>query len=696
VLLSSRWLLIPALATVVVALTSVISHRSRRRHGALVGALAVQVVLRWPPQVFHGFPSIVTSALVLLLAVSTWRRSSRRLRRRGLRIVGGTLAIGFVMCIPLVVAVVIVRSEVKRGEQAAKAAIAGIGATSSSSVTANLRQAVTDTSDASGVLGSWLLAPARLVPVVAQQGRFSASAVGAAHDATAVASAENSAIDYRRLDYHNGRISLANLRAMATPVGEVDRALRAALADVGGSGNPWLVAPLRNRRATLEHELARAAHSANLAVEATQELPGMLGGDGTRNYLVAFMTPSESRGYDGFIGSYGVLTAVNGHVSLTVSGPTTALEAELPPGGAKLTGPADFLARYGRFDPGEYARNATFSPDLPTDADVLAQIYKAATGVQVDGVLAIDPFGLAALLHFTGPIEVPGLPVPLTPSNAAYVLLKQQYTTFDAGETSEGVLRNDFLQSALRVAFDKLVAGSLPSPKAISSTLDPAVVDGRISFWSFHPASQPLIRQLSLAGPFPNANGGDLLAVTTQNAGNNKIDAFLHKSMNDHVSFDPTTGAETAVVTIELTNDAPSSGLPPFVIDDPGAPGVAPGTNATWLSLYSPLYFSSVTIDGVPGSMSTGRELGENVFSQYIYIAPESTEVVRVALTGRVASGTHLRVALRVQPSANPQTNTIAVSASGGASLRAGRMDVDTWRASSTMVQSHTFDFTGG
>ena len=43
----------------------------------------------------------------------------------------------------------------------------------------------------------------------------------------------------------------------------------------------------------------------------------MLGADGTRHYLIAFMTPSESRGYDGLIGSYGLLTAEAGHISLT-------------------------------------------------------------------------------------------------------------------------------------------------------------------------------------------------------------------------------------------------------------------------------------------------------------------------------------------------------------------------------------------
>ena len=96
---------------------------------------------------------------------------------------------------------------------------------------------------------------------------------------------------------------------------------------------------------------------------------------------------------------------------------------------------------------------------------MLAQEYVQAGGVSVDGVLAIDPDGLAALLHFTGAIQVPGLPVQITSQNAAYVLLKEQYTTFDTGETNEDLLRHDFLQAALHAAFDKLVNGELARPQ---------------------------------------------------------------------------------------------------------------------------------------------------------------------------------------------------------------------------------------
>jgi Protein of unknown function (DUF4012) len=456
-----------------------------------------------------------------------------------------------------------------------------------------------------------------------------------------------------------------------------------------------LVGPLEDRAVSLRQEIARARHSADLAVEAAKVLPAMLGGEGVRHYFIAFMSPSESRSYDGFVGSYGLLTADDGHVSLTLSGQSSDLETLLPPGGATLRGVPGFLARYGQFDAGEFVLDATYSPDFPTVASVLSQEYAQTGGVPVDGVLAIDPFGLAAFLHFTGPVDVPGLPVALTQQNAADVLLKEQYDTFDAGETNGNLLRHDFLQAALRAAFDKLVSGSLPAPKTLAAVLDPAVAAGRISFWSFHRNEQPLLRQLGIDGSFPSTRGGNLLAVTTQNTGANKIDAFLHTSVVDHVTVDPGSGGVASEVTVTLTNDAPTSGLPPIVIDSPTDPGLAPGTNRTWLTLYSPLAFERASLDGAPETMTAGAEVGVRAYSAYVDVPSGATVTLRVQLAGRVAAGDSFRMSVRLQPAVNPASYTVEVIPAGGSRLKA-TIGSAQWSLSGAMRQHRVFRFLPG
>jgi hypothetical protein len=693
VLLARGWLLVPAALTIGGAFATAFAPRSRRRFGAAVGALGVQVVLRWPAQVFHGFPTLAAAVLFGFVGVSAWRRSSARIRRLALRIVGGLGVAAIIVSLPAVIEALTVRQEVTVAETSARAALSAVGSGSSQAVSAELRQASLESSDAAGALGGWFTLGARLVPVVAQQDRLLADATRSAAQTAGVGARYAPSIDYHRLGYHDGKVNLDRLTAMERPMADLKRALETTDQVLRAVDSPWLIAPLQDRVAPFRADVRSALHGATLAVQAARVLPPMLGGAGTRTYFVAFMTPSESRGYDGLIGSYGLLTATDGRVRLTVSGSIDDIQEALPKGGATLEGLPSFLARYGGFHPGEFPQDATYPPDLPTVAQVLNEIYEQSAGGSIDGVLALDPVGLAALLHFTGPVEVSGLPVPLTQQNAAKVLLTEQYTTFDVGTTNQDIIRHDFLQGALRAAFDKLVAGSLPAPKDIASVLGPAVQDGRISFWSFHKDEQPFLDSLGIDGSFPTAHGGDLLALTTQNSGNNKIDAYLHTSMNDHVSFDPGTGHVQSLVRIRLTNTAPSSGLPPIVIDSPADPGLAPGTNRTWLTLYSPLDLTKVTIGGAQAAVRTDRELGVNAYSLYVNVPAESEVSVSVSLEGKVHAGSTLSVVVRKQPSANAEAVSVEVSPVGPWGFKSRNDGTIRWDLSGAMRQRRTYIF---
>jgi len=291
-------------------------------------------------------------------------------------------------------------------------------------------------------------------------------------------------------------------------------------------------------------------------------------------------------------------------------------------------------------------------------------------------------------------VVVPGLPFPLTEANAARVLLKEQYTTFDTGSSDQDVVRHDFLQGALHAAFDALVSGSLPAPRTVSDVLDPAVAAGRISFWSFHASEQPLLRDLGIAGSFPTSGGGDLLAVTTQNTGNNKIDAYLHTSVADRVTFDPSTGQTASTVTVKLANSAPAAGLPPIVIDSPADPGLPTGTNRTWLTVYSPLAFVGASVDGATETMTTGSELGVHAYSAYVDVPARGTATLRLLLSGRLHPGKRLSVTVRVQPSANRQTVLVDVAPDGPWVLNGAHDASSSWILGADALQRRHFIFT--
>jgi hypothetical protein len=691
VLLARGWLLAPAAAILLIALASVVVDRTRTWAGAVVGGLGVQVVLRWPSHFFHGVTAAAAAVLVALCAASAWQRSSTRTRRRAALLVGGAASLAALFSLVFAVATLTVRTEALQGETAARSALANAGNGSTASVAADLTTAAADTGDAAQAVDSWLMAGARVVPVVAQQQRFLAGTLRAASSAAAVGRREVSALE-PQLGSRPGRVDLARLKALTTPMRILDGQLHTTDTRLAALGSQWLVGPLRDRAISFDRQLARATHAADIGVQATAVVPAMLGSGDTRHYLIAFMTPSESRGYDGLIGSYGLLTAKAGHISLTDSGPISDIQDALPNGGAHLSGVAGYLARYGAFGPETKPQDIMYSPDLPTDAKVFAETYAQSLGGPIDGVLAIDPYGLAALLHFTGPIDVPGLPFPLTESNAARVLLTEQYTTFDTGVTNGDLLRSGFLISALHIAFNTLVNQSLPAPKDLATVLDSVAVAGHISFWSFHPVEQPLLRRLGIDGSFPQVDGGNLLAVTTQNADNNKIDAYLHTSIADSVTFNPGSGAVHSLVRVSLTNNSPASGLPPIVIDNFANPSLPPGVNQTWITVYSPLGFEKVTVDGTPATMSTTPELGVWAYSTYVDVAPGTTTTLQLELLGNVAARSTLPISVRLQPSANREQARVVVTPTGAWSL-APSGDSAPWHLGPAMRQTRVFRF---
>ncbi len=688
VLVMSRgWLELPAATALLIAFASMFPRYSRRRVGALIGALGVEVLLRWPSTTFHGFTAVVAVAVLVPVFISAYRHLSTTGRQRAKKValLTGTLAI--VLTAPVVLAVALARTDITAGQRAAQTAFDDVSSGNVAEATPQLRTAGADIEDVSSTLGSWWTSVSRLVPVVAQQRQALVTGAATAQYLVAAAAREVPSLDYRALKYDHGQIDLGRISAMLGPARTLEASLSVATARLAGLRSPWLLGPIQSRLATFDKTLGRARSNADLVVKAIPVVPDMLGAAGPQHYFLAFVSPSESRGLDGIVAAYGELTAVHGHISLTVSGPVESLNNALPHGGGALRGLTDFMARYGQFDPGRFFQDATYSPDFPTVAEVISQLYPQAGGDQVDGVLMVDPYGLARLLSITGPVSVPGLPLPLTSHNASEVLLKGQYLTGLAQSS-----RHDVLQLALHATFQRLVNGSLPGPRTLSNKLEPAVLDGRLAFWSAHSIDRPLLAALHLDDAFPKAKDGDLLAVTTQNADGNKIDAYLHTAIADHVTFNPTTGAESAEVQVTLTNDAPATGLPPLVIDSPSVPGLAPGTNETWLSIYSPLSFDEGTVDGTPSTMSATRELGVWAYSTYIDVPPHASVTLRMRLIGQMASGSSYRLSVQLQPSANPERARVVVTPANPWNLAASS-GPPVWNLGSAVRQDKVFRF---
>lgn len=666
VVLARGWLLVPAVAALGGAFASAFDRRRRRRIGALIGAVGIQVVLRWPSTGFDGLTALVAAAAVLPVLVSCYVNLRQRTRRWLRWVLWAIPVVSVILAAPAALGALHARRTVSAGIAQAINAGHGIGHGHSQAVTNELDAAHSDFVRAHHQVAGPLTVGSLLVPVVAQQRTALAEGTEVGQHLSAVAATEAPKVNLSSLMTSGGQVDIAALRALRGPVRQVNSSLNQARARLGRLRSPWLISPISGRIDRLRREVRRANRATSLANQTLPVLPAMLGADGTRRYFIAFMNPSESRGLDGFIGAFGVLRVADGRISLIRSGPTGDLNVGIHPGSRRIVGEPGYMARYGAFDPAEYPQDLTYSPNFPTVAQVISQIYRqSADGTPIDGVLALDPYALADLLTITGPITVPGLPETLTSANTASVLLKGQYLTFEGtGKSSSS--RHDFLQDALRIAFQRFTSLHLTDPAQLLTELRPAVNQGRLLFWTDHRDEQTALHRLGLDGGFPAANGGDLLAVTTQNAGNNKLDAYIHQAITDRVHLDPATGAETATVTVTMHNDAPSSGLPPIVLSSPSRPNLAPGTDDLWFSLYSPLSVERVEVNGRPATLSSTPELGVFAYSQDIPVPSKSTTTVTVVLSGHIRPSSRYRLALWRQPLVNPEPITVQVSTSAG------------------------------
>jgi len=178
------------------------------------------------------------------------------------------------------------------------------------------------------------------------------------------------------------------------------------------------------------------------------------------------------------------------------------------------------------------------------------------------------------------------------------------------------------------------------------------------------------------------------VAVTTTNAAMSKIDVFLRRSLDYSVSWDPSTGAVSATATITITNDAPATGLPPYLIGNnigenrPDGEDLPDGWNNTIVTLYTPWLPEGATLDGQEVGLERLEELGRQAISFVVATAPGASHTLVVELTGELLEGSYV-LDMAAQPLVEPEAATVRVSLPGAvAELRRGPLEASDDEAS--------------
>jgi Protein of unknown function (DUF4012) len=653
-----------------VTLATVVLDRRSWIVGALIGACLSQVLLRLDLDGTTGTSAAVAAAVAGLLSISGLRRARRSTRRRAW-ITAGLLA-GAAVVFSGVSALAAVRADrnVRQGIDAGRDGLAAARQADVPKATERFDQAADAFGEAGAVLGRWWVRPALAVPVVGQQLRAARTLSSAGKRLAAAASSSASELDLKGLRLQHGAIDLAALGRADTALDSARRALDRAAATVRSAASPWLLPPLVKAIDDLDTRMAEARRDVGTAADILDLAGPMLGRDGPRRWFLAVVTPAENRGSGGLVGNIGEITADAGKLDLTAVARVARLNEAVDDAAAARVLPPIYAEAYGEWKVPAKLQNVTVVADFPTAAEALEVVQPLAGRGEVDGTISIDPLAVAALLQVVGPVTVPSWPVPIGADNAASVLLHEQYVALD------GDARENFLGEVIAAVWGRATSGNLPSPASLAQALGPAVRGRHVQLHSRRPEEQAALGHLGADGAIRNA-GGDHLGLVTDNASQSKIDWFLRRALDYHLRYDPGSGSADGTVTVTLTNDAPASGEPAYVLGGDVAP---PGYSRQIVQVYTPLDLVSATVDGRPPPAAAVRSLGGrgNWAHEFdIAVPPKSALTIELHLTGRLVLGRQGSLSLDVdrQSAVHPDHIAVTLEVTDGWRITAGNLN---------------------
>ncbi|PZS23457.1 MAG: hypothetical protein DLM54_01290 [Acidimicrobiales bacterium] len=561
------------------------------------------------------------------------------------------------------------RSSASGGEAAGRAGLDAFKAGNLSGASADFSSANADFAQAAHDLHGPLTSVGLAYPVLSSNLQAARTVVSAGTTLATVGAGLANKGTSLRVQVRGGAVPVAALAGAAPSLRVAATRMQTVSDQVSSLDRTYLTPQVSSALTTLGRELPSALRDVQSAAAAATEVPPLLGADGPRHYFLAVQNNAESRATGGFIGNFGELVADQGRLHLAHFGRIEELNTGGTPNRV-LTASAGYLRRYSRFDPAQTWQNVNLSPDFLTVGEVIAGLYPQSGGDHIDGVIAVDPAGLAGLLQLTGPITVPDWPVPITSANVVQVTLHDAYLRFD----NQRQQRVQFLGEVGHAAFDALSQVTLPNPTAFIQALDPAVRQRHLQVYSTRPAEESYLAEIGAAGAMPPVVS-DSLAVTTQNGAGNKIDYYLRRQLTYQAEIDPgglgpdgpTSARVRGHASIAMDNTAPASGLPASVIG-PYEPSLQAGENRSFVTVYSRLGLKTTTLDQRPTHLDANAELGREAYSSFIDIAARSTATLDADLTGTVPllAGGWYALSLPAQPLLAPDHANVSLAVAPG------------------------------
>ncbi|MFA6437160.1 MAG: DUF4012 domain-containing protein [Candidatus Paceibacterota bacterium] len=257
-------------------------------------------------------------------------------------------------------------------------------------------------------------------------------------------------------------------------------------------------------------------------------------------------------------------------------------------------------------------RDGNWSPDFPTAAQKMIEFYHAQGGQeQFDGVIAITPEVLGALLELHGPVELPDYGLTVNKDNFLLTLEKQVEIDFK----DQGIARTDrknILKDLAQILIDKTIAmNPLKSLKLISIGSE-HLENKDILLYFTNPEIQKDVQRLGWSGEIKQISS-DYVFVVDANVNAFKADYFIERSLRYDVDLSSAT--PKARLTINYSHGAEQKS---WLVRD----------YQSWLRVYTPEGSWFTNISGLSTDPQYGKEFGKTFMAGLVKVPLSSDHAV--------------------------------------------------------------------
>ncbi|HLF71283.1 MAG TPA: DUF4012 domain-containing protein [Dehalococcoidia bacterium] len=442
--------------------------------------------------------------------------------------------------------------------------------------------------------------------------------------------ASDVALAYARFERDPKKTSIEQsidfLRSQEGPMSEVEAGmlrLRQAEAEMPDG----LIGPLGNAKRDLASALDRLDSLVEGYKRADTLLPGLLGYDGQKKYLLLAQNDTELFPSGGLISSYGIVTFEKGKLlSMELEYFGTLYDRwQRRSDGEYIEPPASLKAHLLRSFSWALGE-AGWYPDFPTTVGYSRDFVAKGGVAPTEGVIAIDLQFTQALLDVLGSVRVPEYNVTVTPQNFNEVTLEEtRDENYQPGQPKKAFL------SYLSQAMLKQIY-TLPQDRWIDllKFFDRMGKERHLQIYFDDTKLQSLSEAYGFDGRIIQPEDGDFLLIADASVKSTKLNLILKPSAKVEVQLSANGTAKTDVL-YEIDNPFPewAKGKNPALVELLMYSGIY----GCYLRVFVPEQstLDEIKLNGGPGGAEEiAKELGKAVFGRFFPVPPGESANIEV------------------------------------------------------------------